>query len=199
MIDANPLFTDGPSGFHYLGQVAAGQPATSPCVDTGSALASSVGMNVYWTRTDGVVDSGTVDMGYHYGDFLFPWLQADTFAIPEITGGTANFLLLAGVENANRTYILLGGITGTDPGTPLPGGKTTLPLNWDFFTNVVLQYVNSPVFKNFMGTLNSNGSGTAQLNIGPVPGVAPMTMHFAYALNGPWNFVSGSIAVEIVP
>ncbi|OGP58914.1 MAG: hypothetical protein A2V67_20785, partial [Deltaproteobacteria bacterium RBG_13_61_14] len=50
----------------YLSQTAAGQGADSPCVDAGGDLASDLGLDAYTTRTDGVLDSGTVDMGYHY-------------------------------------------------------------------------------------------------------------------------------------
>ena len=199
MINANPLFAAGASGFHYLSQVLAGQPANSPCVDTGSDLASNLGMNLYWTRTDEVPDSGTVDMGFHYGaDFLFPSLQADAFAIPEKVGGTANFLLLAGAKNADRTYLLLGSISGTVKGIPLPGGKATLPLNYDIFTTMTILYANTQLFLDFMGTLDAMGSGAAQMNLGPVPGFAPLTMYFAYALNKPWDFASNPVGIEIV-
>jgi hypothetical protein len=200
MIDADPLFAAGYYGFFYLSQVLAGQLGDSPCVDTGSDLASNVGMDIYWTRTDEVYDSGTVDMGYHYGaDFLFPSLQVDTFAIPENTGGSANFLLLAGAENANRNYLLLGSVSGTYPGIPLPGSKATLPLNWDKFTDMIVLYLNTAIFQDFMGTLDLGGSETAQMNLGPVPGVSPLTMYFAYALNKPWDFVSVPVAIDIVP
>jgi len=61
MIDKDPLFTAGAKGFCYLSQIAAGQSVDSPCIDSGSDLASHIGMHFYWTRTDGVPDSGTVD------------------------------------------------------------------------------------------------------------------------------------------
>jgi hypothetical protein len=38
----------------------------------------------------------------------------------------------------------------------------------------------------------------AQLNVPPVPGFTGVTMHYAYALNNPWDFVSNLVAVEIV-
>lgn len=61
---ADPLFAAGPRGAYYLGQVAAGQPADSPCVDAGSVAASALpGLT---TRTDGLPDVGLVDVGYHY-------------------------------------------------------------------------------------------------------------------------------------
>jgi len=65
-IDADPLFVTGPLGRFYLSQTAAGEPADSPCVDAGSDLAQSFGLDAMTTRTDQVGDAGIVDMGYHY-------------------------------------------------------------------------------------------------------------------------------------
>ncbi|MHC4497499.1 MAG: right-handed parallel beta-helix repeat-containing protein, partial [Planctomycetota bacterium] len=67
-IDADPCFIAG----YYLSHTATGQEANSPCVDTGSDLASNVGMDMYTTRIDGVndVSDSNVDMGYHYWDGL---------------------------------------------------------------------------------------------------------------------------------
>jgi hypothetical protein len=59
--------------------------------------------------------------------------------------------------------------------------------------------INGPIFQNFMGSLDGTGSATATLNLPPVPGAAGLTMHYAYALNNPWDFVSNPVAVEIVP
>jgi hypothetical protein len=103
------------------------------------------------------------------------------------------------VDNAKRNYILLGSVSGTEPGTPLPGGQVTLPLNWDIFTNLIIGLINSPVFYDFMKTLDTSGYSKAQLNLGPVPGAAGITMHFAYALNKPWDFVSNPVGIKIVP
>jgi hypothetical protein len=50
-----------------------------------------------------------------------------------------------------------------------------------------------------MGILDASGTATAQLNAPPVPGFAGVTMHYAYALNNPWDFVSNPVAIEIVP
>jgi len=206
MIDQDPLFTTGPKGFYYLSQIAAGQSKDSPCVDTGSDLASALGMDIYWTRTDGIHDTGTVDMGYHYGPFVYPALQADTFDFYVSKGGVANFLLLGENANASRDYILLGSInpTITWPGPPvwinLPGGKVALPLTWDLFTDMVLTNINTPFFSNFMGKLDTAGTGAAALNtLGPVNPVAVgLRIYFAYALNRPWDFVSNSVSIEIV-
>jgi parallel beta-helix repeat protein/predicted outer membrane repeat protein len=64
-IDTDPLFVDGPSGGHYLSQVAAGQAEDSPCLDAGSASAEALGLGEKTTRTDEAADSGMADMGYH--------------------------------------------------------------------------------------------------------------------------------------
>jgi len=73
-IDEDPLFaaTDAaqPDNNYYLTQTAAGQVApNSPCVDSGDTGAliffAETGLTTT-TRTDGLADTDTVDMGYHY-------------------------------------------------------------------------------------------------------------------------------------
>ena len=64
-IDQDPLFVTGPLHGYYLGQTASGQATDSPCVDAGSDTAANLGLDTLTTRTDGVADSGDVDMGYH--------------------------------------------------------------------------------------------------------------------------------------
>lgn len=128
-------------------------------------------------------------------------LSADGCTLSAGMGGIINFYLYAGKENANRWYMILGSITGTDPGTPLPGGQVTLPINWDAFTNIVIDLVNTPFFENFLGQLDSEGSGTATFNTyGPLPAeFVGSTLNFAYALNKPYDFVSNPVAIEVVP
>ncbi len=74
-IDADPVFTSGSLGDHYLSQTAAGQTIDSPCKDAGDSPSSDVCyrtdkwimcMNQAFTRTDEITDDGIVDMGYHY-------------------------------------------------------------------------------------------------------------------------------------
>jgi hypothetical protein len=125
-------------------------------------------------------------------------LWGDASTIPE-TGGTVNLNLSADGSNGGRNYLLFGGVSGSTPGTPLPGGRVTLPVNWDLFTNMVISLANSSVFSDFMGTLDSKGMASATLNLPAVPGTAGIVMTFSYALNGPWDFVSNPFEVEIVP
>jgi len=65
-IDLDPLLTSGPLGDFYLSQIPAGQLFNSPCLDTGSDLASVFGLDIFTTRIDHIGDAGNVDMGFHY-------------------------------------------------------------------------------------------------------------------------------------
>jgi hypothetical protein len=68
-IVADPLFVSGPGGDYYLSQISAGQGADSPCIDIGdNSAAASVTFDYtsLTTRTDSVLDSDPVDLGYHY-------------------------------------------------------------------------------------------------------------------------------------
>jgi len=72
-ISVDPLFVppsywdpSGVPGDYHLSQIAAGQAADSPCIETGSETAANLGMDIYTTRTDKVSDQGIVDMGHHY-------------------------------------------------------------------------------------------------------------------------------------
>jgi hypothetical protein len=128
-------------------------------------------------------------------------LEADNDKISESTGGTVQFTLDAGITNANRSYLILGSASGTEPGTPLPGGMATLPLNWDVFTGLVINLINTPIFYDFMGMLDAAGMAAATFDtLGPLPsGSAGLIFNFAYALNNPWNFVSNPVPIEIIP
>jgi hypothetical protein len=68
-IHSAPLFVRGPRGSYYLSQTSAGQLNSSPCVDAGDLNTNPLlrlQIRKYTTRTDGVVDANTVDMGAHY-------------------------------------------------------------------------------------------------------------------------------------
>jgi hypothetical protein len=61
-IDADPLFETGPLGNFYL-------DSDSPCIDRGSDTAESLSLGDKTTLLSGELDSGMVDMGYHYRKF----------------------------------------------------------------------------------------------------------------------------------
>jgi hypothetical protein len=128
-------------------------------------------------------------------------LEIDADTVQESTGGKVNFSLHAGADNSGRSYFILGSVTGTEPGTPLPGGLTTLPLNWDAFTNLVMSLWNSPIFHEFMGQLDPSGRAAALFDtLGPLPGgSAGLVLYYAYTLHQPFDFVSNPVEITIVP
>lgn len=62
----DPLFIDTNNRDFHLSHTAAGQGSDSPCIDAGGDTAANLHLDTRTTRTDGVTDSGTVDLGYHY-------------------------------------------------------------------------------------------------------------------------------------
>lgn len=205
VIDADPLFTEGPNSLYYLSQIAAGESADSPCVNSGSDYATTLAMDTLWTRSDEVPDAGIVDMGYHFSNYSSEWtpsFYSNTYTASESQGTDILFALNAGLDYANRQYLIFGGITGTSPGTPLPGGYVTLPINWDVFTNLIIERINlnDPHFVNFTGFLDSTGSmKEAKFILVPTPNSVGITMSFAYATANPWDFASNAVDVTVRP
>lgn len=127
-------------------------------------------------------------------------LSVNVSELKEDAVGVVDFYLNAGPQNAFRYYILLGTMSGTVPGIPLPGGLVVLPLNWDAFTSLVLAMINTPLFSNFMGQLDASGKASAQFNTLdklPAGSASWPLFHYAYALDNPWDFVSNPVAIDI--
>lgn len=128
-------------------------------------------------------------------------LSADQYFL-ETQGSTIHMELRAGDTHGHRKYIMIGGVTGSEPGYPLPGGHVTLPVNFDDFT----YYINFPlilssVFDNFIGMLGEHGEADARLVWpGPAlpPGAVGLTLTFAYCLNAPYDYASNPIQIEII-
>lgn len=140
------------------------------------------------------------------GGFIFQLGEVEAgysslFTLSESTGGTVDFHLEAGLSNAGRTYVVLGGVSGTIPGLTLPGGHSILPINWDIVTNIVWIFLNTPYFPGFYGKLDAQGRADAQFNtLGPMdPGSEGYLNQFAFCLGWPWEFVSNPVAVKIMP
>ena len=65
-IYANPLFVSGPLGDFYLSRFSSGQNELSPCIDAGRGSADDYRIGETTTSTNGIIDTGVVDLGYHY-------------------------------------------------------------------------------------------------------------------------------------
>jgi len=127
-------------------------------------------------------------------------LSADAYTLPASIGRVFAFTLDAGVANSNRGYLLAGSLAGTQPGTPLPGGLATIPLNRDGLTNYILANLGQPTFTGFFGTLDAAGQATAYLNAPPLaPSWVGIDIYFAFATVSPWDFASNAVAIEVEP
>ncbi|MFH1998768.1 MAG: hypothetical protein ABIK28_03760 [Planctomycetota bacterium] len=175
-----------------------------PMIDPNSTGYAMTEYDLYHAMTWFMADT---DGDHTAGDWIFVGLDATSALMPDApdicaTGGTVNFLLNAGSSHAGRNYLMLGGVTGTYPGYPLPGGYVTLPLNWDIFTDLALSLANTVIFPGFLGTMDGNGQSAAQLYWpGPSmpPGSVGTIIYFAYCLGWPWEFASNPVEIEIVP
>ncbi|MBY0275801.1 right-handed parallel beta-helix repeat-containing protein, partial [Candidatus Binatia bacterium] len=80
-----------------LSQVAAGQGADSPAVDTGSGNASALDIGGS-TRSDAVADTGVANLGFHSG------APAST-GVPAVTSGPATYYVNAATGSDARTKL----------------------------------------------------------------------------------------------
>ena len=152
----------------------------------------------YYTYQNSSFGTEAVDLVYLEGEETS--LINSPIEISAATGGSSVLQLDAGAANANRNYIILGSYTGVYPPIPLPGGKAKIYLCWDLFTMMVIDYINTPMFTNFLGQSDGLGQTTATLNLPPLdPALAGLRMYFACAMNVPWDFASNSVIVDIVP
>ena len=120
---------------------------------------------------------------------MVPGLGGDKDFISEAVATQSNFVINAGFENGNRNYMIFIGVTGMEPGTPLPGGMT-LPLNWDSVTNFGINLANTPAFVDFIGQTTSAGTATAVFDtLAPQVGLAGLNIYFAATMNNPYDWV----------
>jgi hypothetical protein len=130
------------------------------------------------------------------------YLWASSEEISAADGGLVHFDLLAGSANAGRDYMLGASMSGVEPGTPLPGGLVTIPLNRDLLSDYILAHPDAPYFSGFTGSLDALGRASGLLDTqGALPELLPpgSLVHFAYALSDPWDFASNATPVAVVP
>lgn len=171
-----------PTGKTFDGDLGIGGIAAGACAyDNGGGEWELVGMHQASHDTIAAYDLSTVKLP----------LMVDVEEIKAHLGGTANFSLYAGVAHANRFYGLFGGTSGSQPGIPLPGGMATLPINWDWFSTVLVVYGFG------FGSLDANGDAMESLVFpGHLPVPSDLNMTFAYCLQGPpWDFASNPVEI----
>jgi len=124
-------------------------------------------------------------------------LETGKVTLSAATGGSNHLYLDAGPGHGFRTFAVLGSVSGSAPGTLLPGGLV-LPINWDFFTDMVV--AGFVIFPSWLGVLDVNGINYRHSSLPPLPGSAiGLTITYAYCLYAPYNFVSNPVDIDIVP
>jgi outer membrane protein assembly factor BamB len=140
-------------------------------------------------------------------------LRLASFNIPALISGPPSLSLAQPVplqllldrpqSAAGQVYLVLGSLSGTSPGLPLPGGLT-LPLVADALTTLWLASPNLPPFSNGLGLLSPSGDARATLTLpsGLSPTLAGLTAHHAFVEftpTGDLTYASPASAAQIVP
>ncbi|MHC4945783.1 MAG: hypothetical protein ACYTG7_22455 [Planctomycetota bacterium] len=120
-----------------------------------------------------------------------PLASDDKYVVPPVLASEVDFFLSAGAGNANRSYGLFASASGTKPGTPLPGGLVTLPLNWDWFSELMafLGLLGYP-FTPFFGDLDEAGKAMLTMTVPQFEMDGYLPTHFAFCLSSPFDFAS---------
>ncbi len=128
-----------------------------------------------------------------------PTFTADKASLVAAAGGTVKFSL-DNPAYANKTYLILGGLSGTSPGFRLPDAPSVVnvDLNFDGFTSSVLSFLNTPTFSNFFKKLDATGKATASFTLPPVPVLRGLKLYWAYVQDGsPWDFASETLTLTL--
>lgn len=200
----DPLFIDPTNGDYHI-------PVDSPCVNRGG----NKGFNIYFDdvftseydidlELRSTIGTGTIDIGAdeYAGPLTLDCDDVD-YTLDFSETNSVYFTLDAGTAHANKLYIMLAGVSGSNPGSDLPGG-INLPLNWDAFTNVMIPLINTTTFQSFSGILDASGIATARFYQAPVTITEGYFMTFAYYLGttygySPITFASHALSLRIIP
>ncbi|MCB9881939.1 MAG: DUF1028 domain-containing protein [Planctomycetes bacterium] len=129
-----------------------------------------------------------------------PALDVTPTTISASTGNPVIYRLFGTSSRADRPYVLVLSVSGTQPGTVLMPGFT-LPLNWDDATIVSVENANTPFFTNSIGRLDLRGRNLAGLFPPPgafVPAIGT-PLAAAWFTFDPVDFVSNPVVVTITP
>ena len=88
---------------------------------------------------------------------------AEPISVSMSEGRVQTLTLDFGEDMANHEYVIAGSTSGVFPGTNL--GSISVPLNYDSYTDLLLQRLDSELFPGFKGRLDSKGQATAQVKL----------------------------------
>lgn len=124
-------------------------------------------------------------------------LSVDLPRLPKDVHSVLTFRLAGGATLANRSYALVGSMSGTSPGTPL--GSVVLPLNVDAFFGMVVSAFGQPHMAGFLGTFNGDGDAVATFDtlIQMPAALVGMHLDFAYVTLNPFDAVSEPVRATV--
>ena len=188
IIDVDPAFVDSLAGDYHLLPGSACIDAGDPSQQDPDGTVSDMGAFPFQTL---YTHSSTLESDW--ADLNAPQVSA------ALAGDQVRFDLLAGPQNAGRTYVVLAGLSGSTPGQTLPLG-TVVPVNFDSLTNIVVNNLNTPAFSGFLGSLDSQGRASATFDtivaLGPI--AIGLEVTFAYVLTLPIDFASNPVTVTVL-
>lgn len=131
-------------------------------------------------------------------------LQATPASFDSAAGGTQTFTVAAGAAGANTLYAIIGSQSGTRPGTVVPTlGPLEIPLEiplvFDAYTNLTVNFFNSPIYTNTLWFTDGNGNATASFNLPPATGLTGLLHHAVVGLdlNLMETFVSAPVSLRL--
>ena len=112
-------------------------------------------------------------------------LEADRLSVSLAQGGTQILSIDLGLDNAGKRYLIAGSSTGTFPGTLRDNVR--VPLNFDAYSEQVLERTNSSNFSSFSGVLDKQGKAEARLTMPPTQkgSLAGKVFHHAVVVMDP--------------
>lgn len=120
-------------------------------------------------------------------------------------GGPIDLPIKAGPGRSGQSYVLVAGLSGTDPGVAL-GNGLRLRLNPDLLTQLSLGAANLTPFLNTAGVLGAGGIAGAQPRVVVQPGLLNQlvlqTLSFAYVLldsTPALTYASNPVTLRILP
>ncbi len=111
-------------------------------------------------------------------------IWSDNDELSAASGGSVTFTHQCDSVRAGNFYFLLGSLSGTSPGTPLPGGAI-LPLNTDGLLLGMLTFPNFAVFIDTFGVVDSLGRARSAITVPPnllVPALVGAEMSLCHIL-----------------
>lgn len=128
--------------------------------------------------------------------FTTPFFAASPEEFDTVQGGSVTFHVDQGASAANRPFLMVVGLSGSQPGVNVFGLQ--IPVNYDVATEVALGAINTPTFANFYSTLDASGRGVAQMNL-PAGLAVPaqgMNLTVAYLMVDQFDFASRPVSVR---